>query len=177
MTTIDIDEEVWEGLGDLIAQFGMLIVTGSEFEELERSARKAAVRLDNLEGSPVLHSEDHREDFRDVLLFITFASQLNEHLLRKAVFQLVIDEEAQTRDLHGRVHEMHAELCLDLLFAANEIESGLKGEIGQVKLMRNDLVHGLEDRLFHDPDQSYESQVDRAVRSTQKLMGMVDPYK
>lgn len=165
----DFSEDFAGGLRDLLRWAAVGYATEEEYTELLETAREAARKLDDEEGyTPIISGQ--REEWRDYIAFITFASQINEYLLREAVYEHIIADQAKTDEIRELTHELNAERCLDFLFKAGIVDSGVKGEIGQVKELRNSFVHGIDDRLFHKPKQSYESQVDRAERSLERLV-------
>lgn len=57
----------------------------------------------------------------------------------------------------------------ELLFRAGLIDSGLKGEMGKIKTVRNQLVHEQQKRMYVNLDNKTKSDIDRAYNTVEKL--------
>ena len=157
---------------------GGAILTAKLLAELYHLSTRVRSRIEKIEGLPVVEWSGEQKD--DVHLFFAFVGQVQEHLLRKAVVQHVISDEATTEAMrrkimsgdHGRA--MRAGECLDYLHSGGFIDDGLKGEIGQTRNERNEAVHDITRWIFAQFDpQELQAQVTRGERSVVRLLELV----
>lgn len=154
---------------------GGAILTAKILAELHYLSRQVRDQIEIIEHSPVVEWDRDQKD--DVHLFFAFVGQVQEYLLRDAVITHVISDSATTdemkekimSDKHGRAMTAHE--CLDFLHRGGFIDSGLKGEIGQVRTERNEVTHDITRWLFaqFDPEE-LETQVTRGERSVVRLL-------
>ncbi|MFC4989642.1 hypothetical protein [Saliphagus infecundisoli] len=62
----------------------------------------------------------------------------------------------------------------DLLFHTGIIDSGLKGELSNIRQYRNDLVHAQHNRMYLPDGKPLRALVNRAIDTIQKLDEQVD---
>lgn len=157
---------------------GGAILTGKILGEMYHLSIEVRNHIDRVETAGISQWSGEQKD--DIHLFFAFIGQLQEHLLREAVVRHIISSEATTdsmrefiiSDENGR--GMSARKCLDYLHHGGIIDSGLKGEIGQVRNERNEAVHDITRWFWKEYDpQHLRSQVARGERSVIKLLDLV----
>lgn len=166
------DESLSESLIGLLTSGATAWTIIQEIESLHEQAQDAAKNLDDFADRNAALSVTRPELVRDLVLYFTFVSQVNEHLLSEAVYEHVIAEERKTDKMRELVHEMDPEYCLNILHNSKVIDDGLKGEVGQVKNVRNELMHELSERLVPTTDQDFTTQVERGYRSVRRLVDL-----
>lgn len=167
------EDDPWSTLLDLFATSTAAWATLREIKSLRDNAMEAAEKLDEYDdhqGAAITTMQP--ELIRDLVLYFSFVSQVNEFLLSEAVYEHVVKEESKTDNMREIAHDMGPEYCLNILFAADLIDSGLKGEIGQVKEVRNKLLHEMTTRLAPQFEQDLTTQVDRGFRSVERLVDL-----
>lgn len=165
-----LDDEPLTALILALSYGGTIHAVLNELQSLYDEAHSAAETIDDSpEGFEAGSSFYTREEIRTMVIYFTFVSVVNEHLLSEAVYEHVFAPSAQTEDTREKAYEMNPQYCLDLLFAADVISSGVKGEIGQVKDFRNALMHDIQKRLAPSTGDDMTTQVERAHRSVKRL--------
>jgi hypothetical protein len=157
---------------------GGAILTSKILAELLHLSTRVRDQIEVIENSPV--TEWDREQKNDVHLFFSFVGQVQEYLLRDAVVTYVINDDATTDGIKRKImsdengRAMSAHECLDYLHKSGLIDSGLKGEIGQVRNERNETVHDIRRWFFaqFDPEE-LKAQVARGERSVVRLLELV----
>ena len=173
-------DEVLDAIQSLRSQkqVGGAILTGKILWELFDLSKRVRDDITIIRESPA--REWSRDQKDSVHLFFAFVGQVQDHLLRQAVVRHVIDDEATTEQMKEKIvsddtgRGMPARECLNYLDAGGLIDSGLKGEIGQVRNERNEAVHDITRWFFAEFDlQTLEAQVARGERSVVRLLELV----
>lgn len=144
-----------------------------ELQELEEPARDGAVILENTDAALAIDQEQ-RESVRDIALFFGFAGQVTELLLRQLVVIGLFVEEAQTEDVENIIDNYDAKHCLDLLYAGGIIDSQTKSQLGQMRKMRNEMMHGVEAWFTPEEGHRIQAQIDRTMRGLKNLLQVID---
>jgi hypothetical protein len=111
-------------------------------------------------------------DERTILLeFYTVVHAHIERISASMLYELIADKE--NRELSPTLEFFQEGLSQqkreELMFRAGLIDSGLKGEMAKVKLVRNQLVHEQHKRMFVDLDNKTDSDIDRAYDTVTEL--------
>ena len=111
----------------------------------------------------------------DIHLFFAYVGQAQEHYLKRGVYRHIVREEVDTEEMREWFFDLNASTCRKLLYKADVIDSGLKGDLKTVRNERNESVHDISRWLFADfePDK-LEAQMDRAERSLVRLIEITE---
>lgn len=169
-------EKAAEGLKVFFNQLGpALYVTAmiAELKELEEPAREGAVVLENTDIGFAINQEQ-RESVRNIALFFGFAGQVTERLLRQLVVTALFVEEAQTEEIENIVDQYNSNQCLNLLHAGGVIDDQTKSQLGQMRKMRNEMMHGVDAWFTPEEGHRIRAQIDRTMRGLENLLKIVD---
>lgn len=159
-------------------EVGGAVLTGKILAELLHLSTEVREEIEILK--PQYHPEWSSEQKDDVHLFFTYVGQIQEHLLRKAILEQVIVDEAHTDAMKKKVmgagneRPMPVSECLEYLEKGGIIGDGLKGEIWQARNERNETVHDITRWFFANFEpEDLEAQVSRGERSVVRLLEIV----
>lgn len=165
-----------EGLKRFFNKLGPAVYVAAmieELRELEEPARSGADVLEDAGGELAVNQEQ-REAVRNIALFFGFAGQVTERLLRQLVVTALFVEEAQTEEIENKIDQYNSDHCLDLLYAGGIIDNQTKSQLGQMRKMRNEMMHGVEAWFTPEEGHRIQTQIDRTMRGLENLLEIID---
>ena len=157
---------------------GGAILAGKILAELLHLSTEVREEIEIL--TPASHVEWSGEQKDDVHLFFTYVGQVQEYLIREAVFTHILSDDVRTDEMKQKImggrneRGMPVHECLEYLHKGDAIGDGLKGEIGQVRDERNETVHDITRWFFANFDpEDLEAQVSRGERTVVRLLELI----
>ena len=142
-------------------------------QELEGLSKVARESLDEVNERGLNEWSPREKD--DVHLFFAFAGQAQEYYLKRGVYRHIIRAEVDTEEMRKWVFKLNAATCRNLLYKADVIDSGLKGDLKAARDERNESVHDISRWLFANFEpMKIKAQMDRAERSLVRLIEITE---
>lgn len=110
----------------------------------------------------------------EFVLFYTLANEVIQGLAGELINQELFDEERQSDSSLGVARELPQEVKEDLLFYSGLVDNGLKGEMVNIRKIRNKLIHDLRNRHYLDEIENVESRLSRAFDVINELHTLVE---
>jgi hypothetical protein len=105
----------------------------------------------------------------EFVLFYTLANEIVQALAGEIIDKELFHENRRGKSSLEVARELPQEVKEDLLFYSGIIDNGLKGEMANVRLVRNKLIHDIRNRQYLTEIENIESRLSRAFNVINEL--------